>query len=122
MMMLAMPCGPDSRRFLQAACAQNGKRALHPARAGKATVRQKSMIADIHAEPTKDVASERRKQDSGPTEEPGEARSEGDEMDKNNWRGISPFDEPCAARSHRSRTSGSINHSVVARGPSQSQT
>ena len=76
---------------------------------------QEPMVADIHAERAENVTAERRKQDPGPTEEPGQARHERDKMDKNDRRGISPFDAPSAARRHRTRTrtNGRISHSVV---------
>src|SRR5215467_2988782 len=101
MMMLAMPRGPNSRRLLHTTRAENGQRALRPSRARKATVRQQPMVADVHADPTEYNASKHHEDDPGPTEGPGEARYERDEMDKNDGRRISPFDAPCAARCHR---------------------
>ena len=94
MMMLTMPGGPDGGRLLHAARAQNGQRALQPSWAGKAAMRQKPMVPDIHAEPAEDVASQQRKHDPGPAEEPGQACKERDNMDKNDRRRVSPFDPP----------------------------
>ena len=119
-MMQAMPRRPYSRRLLHAARAQYGQRALHPPRAGKAAVRQKPMVPDIHSEPAENVVPEHREHDPGPTEEPGKARKERHKMDENNRRGVPPLDGPRAGRCRCRQMTTTASQRVVVHEPSES--
>src|SRR4029077_13054937 len=82
-------------------------------RGGKAAVCQKAMIPYVHAERAEDVATQHRKHDPCPTEEPGQARENRDKMDENDRGGISPLDAPRAMRRRSSGVIGIARFKIV---------
>jgi len=91
MMMLPVLGTPDDWRFLETASTEYGQRPLKPAGARKTPMGQQPVVADVDAKGSEDKRPHHPQDDPGPAEKPRKDGKDGDEMDRDDRRGVTPF-------------------------------